>query len=270
MDRIRQGLTAAVVLATACGLAAGPAAATPEDTAVCTPTGAHPVPVVLLHGTMDDATAWSTLAPQLTAAGYCVFAPTYGVAGAVPGLGGVAPVSRSAVEISDFLDRVLAATGSDRVDIVGHSQGGTIAEYLAKNMRQTARIRSAIMLAPVSHGTTLSGAVGAADTVPGLRGLVDTAVLPVFCAACADLETGSAFIAALDAGPIAQPGVRYAVLATRDDAVATPAGPASFIEEPGVTNHYVQELAPVAVSHKDLPRDAVAGRWVREQLDAAA
>ncbi|MEV6217450.1 hypothetical protein [Nocardia sp. NPDC051833] len=92
-----------------------------------------------------------------------------------------------------------------------------------------------------------------AGAVPGLRGVVDSAVLLLVCAACADLETGSTFITALDSGPIAQPGVRYAVLATRDDTISTPAGPASFITEPGVKNLFVQDLDPRPVSHQAMP-----------------
>ncbi|MFC9473374.1 esterase/lipase family protein [Nocardia sp. NPDC056952] len=270
MSRILAAVAVATALTAACGIAQGPrASAQPDgDTATCE-SATHPIPVVLLHGTLDSAVVWNVLAPQLTAAGYCVYAPTYGVAGAIPGLGGVAPVAESATEISSFLDRVLTTTGAGQVDIVGHSQGGTITEYLAKNGGRSSRIRSAILLAPVSHGTTLSGAVEVATAFPGLRELVDSTVLPTFCAGCADLETGSDFITALGAGPLARPGVRYAVLATRDDVVATPAGPASFITEPGVTNQYVQDLNPQPVSHKDLPRDATAVRWILENLGMA-
>ncbi|MEV6276775.1 alpha/beta fold hydrolase [Nocardia sp. NPDC051832] len=258
--------TVTAAIAAACALSTVPAAAAPADIGTCTPAAAHRVPVVLLHGTMDDAAAWNELAPQLRSAGFCAYAPTYGVTGSLLGLGGLAPVARSATEVAEYISRVRAATGAEQVDIVGHSQGGTIAAYYAKVLGQAARVRSAILLAPVSHGTSLGGVVGLADAVPGLRGALDSAVLPLFCAACADLETGSAFMNALASGPIAQPGVRYAVLATRDDTVSTPPGTASFIDEPGVTNLFAQELNPAPVSHQGLPRDGAVRDWILQQL----
>ncbi|MEV6217432.1 alpha/beta fold hydrolase [Nocardia sp. NPDC051833] len=262
-------LFAALMAAAALSTAAPAHAAPASVEAGCPPSATHPVPVVLLHGTMDDATAWDVLMPELVAAGYCVYAPTYGVTATSFGMGGLAPVAASAQEVAAYIAAVLAATGADRVDIVGHSQGGAIAEYYAKNLGHADRVRSAVLLAPVTHGTTLSGAVHGAELVPGLRDALDSTALPVICAACVDLEAGSAFEAALNSGPIAQPGVGYSVLATRDDLVSTPAGPASFIDEPGVVNQYVQDLAPVSVSHQAMPGDPVVIGWTRERLRAA-
>ncbi|NNH74829.1 alpha/beta fold hydrolase [Nocardia uniformis] len=235
----------------------------------CRPAADRPRPVVLIHGTMDDATAWDVLYPKLIAAGYCAYALTYGAGGGFLPLGGVAPVDRSATEIAAFIDQVLAVTGADRVELVGHSQGGLIAEYYAKNLGGAAKVHSEILLAPTTHGTDLLGLVGLLDGVPAVRDVIDTAVLPTFCAACADQEVGSNFIRALNSGPIAQPNVRYAVLATRDDMTNTPAGAASFIEEPGVVNQFVQDLRPGYVTHKDMPRDPVVNQWILEQLGSA-
>ena len=44
----------------------------------CTPSAAHPYPVVLVHGTFENASMWAAVAPQIRAAGYCVFALNYG------------------------------------------------------------------------------------------------------------------------------------------------------------------------------------------------
>ncbi|QLY32185.1 alpha/beta fold hydrolase [Nocardia huaxiensis] len=252
--------------------ALAPAAADPVpalgEPAACTPAPNHPYPVVLLHGTMDDASAWNALAPRLTAAGYCVFAPSYGAyPSVIPVGGGVAPIEQSAATIADYVDRVLAVTGAARVDIVGHSQGGTIAEYYAKNLGGASKVRSAILLAVATHGTDLLGTVELANQVPALGGLVNSTMLPSFCPACVDLQRGSAFMRTLGAGPIAQPGVRYSVLATYDDSVVTPAGAASFIDEPGVTNLFVQDLRPGVVAHKDMPSNQAVMDWVTMRLN---
>ncbi|MCU1645975.1 MAG: lipase, partial [Nocardia sp.] len=144
-------LAAAVATAVLTGMAATPGTATagPVDPAgTCRPTADHPYPVVLLHGTMDDSSAWNVLSPSLTAAGYCVFAPSYGRDSSPLPYGGIAPIARAADEVATYIDGVLAQTGATRVDIVGHSQGGTIAEYYAKNLGQARHVHTELLLAP--------------------------------------------------------------------------------------------------------------------------
>src|SRR2546423_13773249 len=88
----------------------------------CKPSRAHPDPVVLVHGlgaTMGEN--WGYLSPLLAARGYCVFALTYGIDKRDPYNGGAIPIEDSAPELGVFVDRVLAATGAAKVDLVGHS-----------------------------------------------------------------------------------------------------------------------------------------------------
>ncbi|WP_037360585.1 esterase/lipase family protein [Amycolatopsis orientalis] len=266
---MRTSLTVLVLLLIAALSVAAPGAASAADDWSCRPSDAHPYPVVLLHGTADSTAAWRDLEPPLAARGYCVFAVNYGAdwftAYQVNAMG---PVARSARQVAVFIDRVRAATGASAVDLVGHSQGGMIAEYYAQ--QYPGRVHAEALLAPVTHGTTLNGLVTFADTSVVLRPLVDLGMYLTACPACADMEQGSQFVRALNAGPITRSGVRYSVLATRADTTVTPAGTASFIREPGVRNHFVQDYCPAATTeHATFPQDPIAISWVLNALDPA-
>src|SRR5688572_14827141 len=61
---------------------------------------AHPVPVILVHGTFGDMTvSWNLVSPALVQAGYCVFALDL-VRRAM------APIDRSADKLAAFVDEV--------------------------------------------------------------------------------------------------------------------------------------------------------------------
>src|SRR5579862_6568272 len=91
----------------------------------CKPTAAHPRPVILVHGTFADMSdSWQALSPLLYDNGYCVFALNYGSYDGSGSLGVYATgdIAQSAQQLSAFVDKVLAATGATKVDLVGHSQ----------------------------------------------------------------------------------------------------------------------------------------------------
>lgn len=73
-------------------------------------------------------------------------------------------------------------------------------------------------------------------------------------------------IATLDAGPIAQPGIQYTIIETKNEVVVTPVG-SSFIAEAGVVNEYVQQFCPFdLVGHVNLPYDNVVIQLVKNVL----
>lgn len=237
------------------------------------PDPRHPAPVVLLHGTAGSAvTEWFSLAPSLTAAGHHVFAPTYGV---VPGarwpeteLGGLRDLARYSVpEVAAFVDRVLAATGAEQVDLVGHSQGGVIAGDLAKRIRP-GRVRRVVTLAApwsgVGHGG-IARLLRAAD-VPELGGHA--------LAMADDLMTGSDYLTGLageEGTPYAR-GVGYTNIATRYDTVVVPHTSALPVppEYGGyrVTNLVLQDGCMIdLVDHAALPADPRAIDLVHNALD---
>lgn len=71
----------------------------------------------------------------------------------------------------------------------------------------------------------------------------------------------------LTAGPIAQAGVKYTVIASRFDALVTP-HETSFIREPGVRNQFVQDTCPLdPVGHVGLAFDPTVAQLVANALD---
>ncbi|MFC3850398.1 esterase/lipase family protein [Corynebacterium hansenii] len=80
-----------------------------------------------LHGTVANGGNWGALAELLLARGRIVVAPTYGERG-------TAPLARNLAEVTDVVRRTLEITGADRVDLVGHSQGGLLAGLLVAGM----------------------------------------------------------------------------------------------------------------------------------------
>ncbi|WP_426718700.1 esterase/lipase family protein [Corynebacterium auriscanis] len=140
----------------------------------CKPSAEHPNPVILIHGTWENAYVnWSGMAPQLKKDGYCVFAPNLGrahiwnkggVGSLLPNTFGVAPVDVSAGQLAQVVDAVLGATGAKQVDLVGHSQGGVMARYYAKfgggvdaTDPKKNKIGKIITLGATNHGTQVGG-----------------------------------------------------------------------------------------------------------------
>jgi triacylglycerol lipase len=235
----------------------------------CRPTAAHPRPVVLVHGTSGNrSTNWQTYGPLLKNSGYCVFAVTYGVpAGTtypVSALGGMNSIPSSAAELGSFVDRVLATTGADKVDLVGHSQGTLMPDYWLKFLDGAGKVGSYISLAPLWHGTTVG------DMSPLLAAAFGPAGTdqPVpYCTACGEMSASSAFMARMRAGGVAVPGVTYVNIVTRYDELVQPY--TSGIE-PGMTNIVLQDRCALDLTeHFEIAADKNASVLVLNALDPA-
>lgn len=144
---------------------------------------------MLVHGTVENAyDNWAELSPQLKADGYCVFALNYGGAPERP-LQAVGDIAASAGELSAYVDRVLAATGAAKVDIVGHSQGGMMPRYYLKFLGGARKVDHLIALSPTNYGTTFNGVLPLIHSLPA-----GDNVLGSFCEACVQQREGSAFL----------------------------------------------------------------------------
>ena len=239
--RLRLFLGAAVTALAVSPLAPAEAASSGINDFSCQPSAAHPEPVVLLHGLSANKDAnWSFHGPQIAAAGYCVFSLTYGEQ--YPGSGGWVPIAESAQEIGAFIDQVLASTGAAKVSLVGHSEGAFHSLYVPKVAGYAPKVGRVVALAPPTHGTTAGGLVTLGQTLGGQE-LVNLLTDGFACRACTDIIKGGPAVAALTDGPIAQAGVKYTIVSSKYDAVVTPVS-TGFVNEPGVTNYYVQDKCP--------------------------
>ncbi|MCC8929544.1 MAG: esterase/lipase family protein [Rhodococcus sp. (in: high G+C Gram-positive bacteria)] len=248
----------------------------------CSPSEAHPRPVVLVHGTDTDMQeSWPVLSPELAAQGYCVFALNYG---AMPVMWdhsqlvwGIGDIENSAAELAEFVDAVLASTGAEQVDLVGHSQGGTMArQYLKFNGGSNptdpsaSKVRNLVTLGATNHGTNFNG-------LQQLYLLATSVGIPrdftsqlVFGVAGSQQLIGSPMLRKLNAGSEVMPGVDYTVIATRDDQIVTPPE-RTFLDDRGtgqVTNLWAQDLCPGnTASHMGLTRDPDVSYMISTALD---
>ncbi|GAA2981195.1 esterase/lipase family protein [Streptomyces fulvorobeus] len=232
----------------------------------CKPSAAHPRPVVLVHGTFGNSVDnWLVLAPYLVNRGYCVFSLDYGQLPGVPFFHGLGPVDKSAGQLGVFVDKVLAATGAPKADLVGHSQGGMMPNYYLKFLGGAAKVNALVGLAPDNHGTTLLGLTRLLPHFPGAEDLLSAATPGL-----ADQIAGSAFMTRLNSVPDTVPGVRYTVIATRYDEVVTPYR-TQYLDGPGVRNVLLQDLCAVDLSeHVAIGTvDRIAFHEVENALDPA-
>lgn len=234
----------------------------------CKPTEAHPTPVVLVHGTLGSAGGnWGTMSAVLANEGYCVFALTYGVAPELSALpvkvGGMNRIEDSAVELRDFVDNVRDATGVDKVDIVGHSEGTVLPEYYAKFLGGDQYISKYVSLSPLWNGT-MTPLAGALVTLAAAYGF-DPALLTPLYKFPSQVTTGGPFITKLREGGLAVPGIAYTNIVTKLDELVIPY--TSGID-PAMTNIVLQKVCPTDLSeHVQIPSSPNVARLVLNALD---
>ena len=201
---------------------------------------------MLVHGTFGDMTvSWNRISPALKADGYCVFALDYGNRG-------TGPIEDSAQQLSDFVDRVLAATHARKVSLVGHSQGGMLPRHWIKFLGGIGKVDDLIGLAPSNHGTT--------NPLAPPAGYIG-------CDSCVQQAAGSDFITNLNAGDETPGTISYTQVETSHDEVVIPYTSAFLAPGPRTTNILLQDVCPAdPTDHLGIIYDAVALRWVENAL----
>jgi triacylglycerol esterase/lipase EstA (alpha/beta hydrolase family) len=208
----------------------------------CTPSVAHPYPVILTEGTFSSMyNSFGALSPDLADNGYCVYAFNYGQTLPLTGIYATGDIAASASQLANEVTRVLAETGASKVDIVGWSQGGMMPRYYINDLGGAAKVNMLVGLAPSNYGTTLDGLVTLTSDF-GTLGIA-TALLSVTCPACAEQIQGSSFLTSLNATPTLA-GVQYVVIETADDEVVTPYTNAFLPAASNVQNITLQNQCP--------------------------
>ncbi|AZG47682.1 esterase/lipase family protein [Gordonia insulae] len=227
----------------------------------CRPTTDHPRPVVLLNGAfLNKYATWSMYAPQLAAAGYCVFGLDYGGPTSGP-FHQVGDLRTSAREIGAFIERVAARTGSDQVDVVGYSEGGLVPFHYLNELGGTRRVNTFIALASPVQGMSGYGFLEWIAQIPGGTGGLK-ASLP----AAVDGTKNSEYMRAIRRDGLTRPDVRYVTVSSRHDLVVDPAE-ATLTPAPNVTNTVIQDSCPEDhVFHGSVIYDDITLRLVQNAL----
>lgn len=208
------------------------------------PRSTHPVPVILVHGTAGGGqTNWGTYVPLLTEAGYSVFSLTYGSVEhsnwPISALGGMRRIEVSAAEFGEFAEKVMAATGSSQIDVVGHSQGTLVPNYWAKFLGGEGKIRKYVSLAPLWEGSAALDMTKHPLSVLRARfGIDPSLVMP--CEALPQMMDGSPFIKKMNRGGSPYlPGIEYTNISTMHDELVKPYTSGQVPGPPGTSVHNI-------------------------------
>ncbi|MEQ3550639.1 alpha/beta fold hydrolase [Pseudonocardia nematodicida] len=201
---------------------------------VVTDPAAAGTPILLIHGIMDNRSAFTVFAHALRRRGFgAVHAINYSVL--------TGDVRSAAEELHAHVERLRETSGADRVHLVGHSLGGVIARYYVQRMGGDAVVDTLVTLGAPHSGSNLAL-------------LAPTAL-------ARQLRPGSPLLRELDE-PAPGCRTRFLVVWSRMDEVIVPQRNAR-IRHPDLD---VRELAFDDVGHLALPIDPRAVHWVASAL----
>jgi len=219
----------------------------------------------------SKTTNWRTVSPLLANDGYCVYALTYGVAAnAYPAdqIGGVRPMESSAQELDAFVTKVLDATGAEKVDLVGHSEGTLMPQYWLQFLGGAAKTDDYVAVTPLYDGTLarplptkdLAAALGVREPAAAVAGLA--------CGSCPQFISGSPYLERMHRAGTKVDGVTYTTVMTRYDQLVVPYTSGRL---DGATNIVVQDGCPVDLSdHLSIISSRRTGQIILNALDPGA
>ncbi|WPF66997.1 esterase/lipase family protein [Corynebacterium sp. 22KM0430] len=196
--------------------------------------------MIFIHGmSANFYQTYASFAPYIAAQGKCVYGMNYGafngsegtegssLAGSIPGAGALAPMSSSLEVVTEQIERVKKNTGAAEVDLVGYSEGGSLAAAYTKNVGGQG-VGTVVTLAGVLRGTSMLGLSTVATGLNNAGSSVDPAIDAIMGPGARDLLEHSDFMVNLREGGIEVPGVRYVAISTLFDEAATPLSHTQF------------------------------------------
>lgn len=120
----------------------------------CKPSATHPAPSSssTAPSPTRPTTGWPSRPTWWTAG--TASSPRLRATARRPLFNALGPIDKSAEQLQVFVDKVLAATGAAKADLVGHSQGGLMPRYYLKFLGGAAKVNTFVGIAPDNHGTT--------------------------------------------------------------------------------------------------------------------
>ena len=207
----------------------------------------EPDPVIIVNGTFGPAFFYEPLAKRMRDDDKQVFIFE------LTNLG-TGDIAATAGDLAAFVDDVRSRTGADKVDLVGHSQGGLVARQYVKSLGGDSTVDSLISLGAPHYGTAIAN-IAAFFGAGNCLGIV----------ACQQMAVDSDFVNALNDGDDTIGDVRYTNLYTSLDELVRPVENAAL--QDGATNVRIQSQCPLrVVAHVGLALDGTVYSGIRDAL----
>ncbi|SBT30188.1 Triacylglycerol lipase [Propionibacterium freudenreichii] len=224
-------------------------------------------PLVLVPATLSSVYMnWAYYAPKLKAKGLCLYSFNYNPLvlskannTQIEGAGFTGDIKSSAAFMAGFVNKVLASTGAKKVDLLGHSQGGgPLPRAYIKYFGGNKKVHSLVGMNPSNKGSTLYGLstflkwLEDRHLINGVYTGDDPAVIDTnklfedinFQGEWQQAQ-GSPFLTDLNDEGMTVKGIKYTVIATRNDEVVVP-WTNTFLDgaSANTTNIVVQNVCP--------------------------
>jgi triacylglycerol lipase len=193
--------------------------------------GSQPDPVVFVHGWLANADVWAPMVDRFEAAGF-------------PGdrlhtwsYGSDRSNEEIAAALAEEVERTLAATRAERVDLVAHSMGSLSSRWYLARLGGTEHVDAWVSLGGPNHGMELGECPNRS---------------------CDDMQIGSRFLAELNAGDETPGDVRYATWRSPCDTVIDP--------DTSVALDGAANTRTACLSHGELVDDQAVYEQVRDFL----
>ncbi len=208
-------------------------------------------PILLIHGFLGTRGSMYLLERRLLDDGFVVVSFNIGAFN-------VRDIRRSAFMIHRKIERILAQTPSQKIDILGHSMGGLIGLYYVKKLGGSARVRKLVLMGTPVRGTWIA--------------LAGVATLGLWSTSSWQLIPRSRFLDELAQGPLPTTTEVHTIAAARDwvvpiettrltgaNATTVPLGHSSLVVSEDVYKRLVALLRREPAARPDEASDAASG-----------